>query len=76
MGALLHQVATAGGVATNWLDIEGASRNALPIHSVDDAVTSRERLSSDRPVHSDAGCRPWPAPEAAPPFRPGPGGQG
>lgn len=32
------------GVTTNWLNIEGAEQNALPIYSVHDAVTLRKLL--------------------------------
>jgi NADH:quinone reductase (non-electrogenic) len=34
----------ASGVTTNWLDIEGARKNALPIYSVGDAEMLRKRL--------------------------------
>ncbi|MEU8382198.1 NAD(P)/FAD-dependent oxidoreductase [Streptosporangium sp. NPDC048865] len=36
----------ASGVTTNWLGVEGARENALPIYSVGDAVTLRKRLQS------------------------------
>ncbi|MCP2350166.1 NADH dehydrogenase [Nonomuraea roseoviolacea subsp. carminata] len=34
------------GVSTNWLSIEGAEKNALPLYSVRDAKTLRSRLQT------------------------------
>lgn len=34
----------ATGVTTNWLDIKGAPQHAMPLYSVRDAVTLRERM--------------------------------
>ncbi|MBE1558755.1 NAD(P)/FAD-dependent oxidoreductase [Nonomuraea africana] len=45
-GTSLHYdyLVLASGVTTNWLGIDGAEENALPIYSVHDAVALRKRL--------------------------------